>query len=577
LPIRVLPPEVASAIAAGEVIERPASVVKELVENAIDAEAKSVRIRTANAGIQLVEVEDDGIGIPAREIQLTVERHATSKLAKSEDLYDIRSLGFRGEALASIASVSRFQLTSKTDEDEIGARLRVEAGGPAQIEAIGAPTGTSVVVRDLFYNLPARRQFLKSKVTERRHIKDWVTRYALAYPDIQFSLHEESRPLFESSGQGGRREVLAELLGVERAREMIALPDFSTFELDVSGYISPPSITRSNRGQLTFFVNGRWIQDGALTAAVVQAYQGLLMVGRYPFAVLFVNLPPEAVDVNVHPAKAEVRFRDPRSAFSTVQRAVRATLLRETPPPSFQLESRWGAGEGDRSLGPTSASLWQVGQSSVGPPAIQGEQMIQAPLRGKTSVPLLRAVGQVGSAYLVAEGPDGIYLIDQHAAHERVLYERFMRGLREGRLESQALLEAASVELEGYQTGLLEDRLDLINRLGFEIESFGPKTYRVRAIPALLGAISPEMALRSLIENLEEDEEPLKSELEALIAARVCKRAAIKAGQVLSLEEQRTLVRDLESCGSPRTCPHGRPTLIHLSVDSLERQFGRKG
>lgn len=575
--IQVLTPEVASAIAAGEVIERPASVVKELVENSIDAKSRAIRILTAGAGVDLIRVEDDGHGIASGEIRLTVERHATSKLSKREDLYDIRSLGFRGEALASIASVSRFELTSRPAGEDSGTRLRVEGGGEPDMESVGAPVGTSVLVRDLFFNLPARRQFLKTPTTERRHIKDWVTRYALAYPEVQFSLHEDARTIFDSPGQGERREVLGEMLGVDRAREMIALPGFPHSELEISGYISPPSITRSNRSQLTFFVNGRWIQDSALAAAVLQAYQGLLMVGRYPYAVIFISMPPEAVDVNIHPAKAEVRFRDPGAAFSTVQRAVRATLLRQTPPPPVQLGSGWSSGDFGEVAASAGEGLWQTDQVREESEVEGHQQLTQAPLRGGAEMPLLRAVGQVGSAYLVAEGPDGIYLIDQHAAHERVLYERLLGSLRSGKLESQTLLEAVTVELESHQAQLLTAQLEAVNRLGFDVEPFGHNSYRVRSIPAVLRSLSPELALRTLVEDFEEDEEPLKDELESMIAARVCKRAAIKAGQVLSLEEQRSLVRELESCGSPRTCPHGRPTLIHLSVDSLERQFGRKG
>jgi len=569
LPIRVLPDEVASAIAAGEVVERPASVVKELVENAIDAGARRIEISVEGGGQRLIEVADDGAGIAAQDVELAVERHATSKLAVRDDLFDIRTLGFRGEALASIAAVSRFELISRARDEDVGRRLVVESSGGRQIHAEGAPPGTLVRVRDLFYNVPARRKFLKTEATERRRIQDLVVRYALTYPAIAFQLTIDGRPSLQTDGLGDRRAVLAELLGSEQAQQMIVLPE-AEGPPSVAGYVGPPSLHRSNRGQLTFFVNGRWVQDGSLSAAVHQAYQGLLMVGRYPLAVLFIELPPAVVDVNVHPAKSEVRFQDPSGVFSLVQRVVRATLLREAPPPEFAWEPGWGGEPGTPGLAWAQRDLAELDAPDRSAGLLPAEPR-------NADMPLLRAVGQVGTAYLVAEGPDGLYLIDQHAAHERVLFERFMRAQREGKLESQRLLAPVVVELGAAAASVLEERLPLLAELGFEVEPFGPGSFQVRAIPSLLDRLSPERALHTVVEDFEEDETPLAAEAEALIAARVCKRAAVRAGTVLSLEEQRQLVRDLEACASPRTCPHGRPTMIHLSVESLERQFGRKG
>ncbi len=340
----------------------------------------------------------------------------------------------------------------------------------------------------------------------------------------------------------------------------------------VRGFIGPPSVDRSNRRELTFFVNGRWIHDTSLGAAVVGAYHGLLMVGRFPLAVLFIELPPDEVDVNVHPAKAEVRFKDPGIVFSVVQRTVRAHLLHQAPP-TVDVASAWLGSAEEAWPGGESAGV-EARLAARVPPPLPGLVPAGRPIGG---VPLLRAVGQVGTAYLVAEGPDGLYLIDQHAAHERVLFERMMDGFRGGRLASQVLLEPESVELSQGQTILLENRLPIMNQLGFDVEVFGSRTFRVRALPALLTGLSAESALRTVVDDFEEDETPLGGELEAQLAARVCKRAAIKSGQVLSLAEQAELIRNLEACASPRTCPHGRPTLIHLSVDALERQFGRRG
>jgi DNA mismatch repair protein MutL len=321
---------------------------------------------------------------------------------------------------------------------------------------------------------------------------------------------------------------------------------------------------------MTFFINGRYVQDASLSAAVTQAYHGLLMVGRYPLAVIFLDIPPGDVDVNVHPAKAEIRFRNPDIVFSVVQRVVRGTLLGQSPPPAIDLQRSWGQADHSRSISPD----WALSTADIEKPTtIRGIQ----PALPAGELPLLRAIGQVGAAYLVAEGPDGLYLIDQHAAHERVLFEALMQAGSQGRIESQTLLETVTIEFTPTQAAVLEENLEVFNRLGFEIEPFGQRTYRLRSLPGLLTDVDPEQAIRSVVEDFEEDETPLMSETEARLAARVCKRAAVKAGQVLSLVEQQQLLRDLEECQSPRTCPHGRPTMIHLSVEALERQFGRRG
>lgn len=574
MPIQVLSKEVATAIAAGEVVERPMSVVKELIENAIDAGARRVDVAVERGGRSLIEVTDDGSGIPAEEITLAVARYATSKLASMEDLFAVKTLGFRGEALASIGAVSRMELISRAGEEAGGVRLTVEGGEVGLPKVVGAPSGTVVRVRHLFYNVPARQKFLKSETTERRRISELVARYALAYPQVRFKLTQEGRLSFHTSGRGDRREALAGVFGVEVARQMIHLSEGSPAEVQVTGFVSSPSVTRSNRRELTFFVNGRWIQDASLAAAVMQAYHGLLMVGRYPLAILLLDLAPDALDVNVHPAKAEVRFREPDLAFRTVQRAVRAALLNQATFPAVGLDSRWwpGGPETFRREVSTDGSLAGTTEKAEADQPLRS----QGGLPG-ARIPLLRPVGQVGASYLVAEGPDGLYLIDQHAAHERVLFERLLSAKESGEVEAQSLLEPVTVALSPAQADLLEDRLETLRRLGFGIEPFGGSTFRVRAIPALLVGLAADQALRVVVEDFEEDETPLAVEIEAQIAARVCKRAAVKSGQILSVAEQGRLIGELEACEAPRTCPHGRPTMIHLSVEALERQFGRKG
>lgn len=572
MPIRILSEEVASKIAAGEIIERPESVVKELIENALDADAKRIQIAIERGGRKLIEVIDDGCGIPAQEIPLVVERHATSKLLTEEDLFAIQTLGFRGEALTSISAVSRMELISRTKSEDVATRLQVTGSKADVPQPIGAPPGTVVRVRDLFFNMPARLKFLKSENTERRRINTLVSRYAIAYPDVSFQLTQEGRSAFHTTGSGQRREVLASVFGVEIAKNMIRLPDTVESPIQVNGYVSPPSVHRGTRREIIFFVQGRWIHDPSLSAAVVQAYHGLLMVGRYPLAVILMHMPPDVVDVNVHPAKAEVRFQDPQKIFTVVQRAIRGTLLGQITEPPVRFESSWwqrDSIESHKLIDPS----WSMDRQL---PMDHRPEVIQAVL-SDTKVPLLRPVGQVGATYLVAEGPDGLYLIDQHAAHERVLYEAMMKAHEEGKVESQQLLEAINVEMTREEASTLGESLDSMKAIGFEIEPFGRDTFRIRAVPAMLSKVDPEQSLMAVVEKLEEDESPLKGEIEARIIARVCKRAAVKAGQVLSLEEQRKLIQDLEACEMPRTCPHGRPTMIHLSVDALEKQFGRRG
>ncbi len=590
MPIRLLAPEVASQIAAGEVVERPASVVKELVENALDAGAKSIHVTIQEAGRRLVEVADDGSGIPASELPLAVERHATSKLASAADLFHIATLGFRGEALASIGSVSRLTITSRVRDSDTGARIRVEGGLVKSVEAVGAPVGTLIRVEDLFYNVPARLKFLKQDVTERRAIDGLVTRYALAYPQARFHLTDGKTPTLQTSGDGDRRAILAALYGVDVAKQMLEVIAEED-GLKLTGYVSPAALTRSNRREMTFFINGRWVSDTPLTQALMQAYHTLLMVGRYPLTTLFLEIDPQEVDVNVHPAKAEVRFRSQERVFSFVQRSVRRALLAYSPVPSLPpMQNVWGNSSGQSSVNSHQAAGldWMIGHDSNAEVRMQNDETVPAgqvipdsslsiPPSSLVHLPLLRLIGQIGATYLIAEGPDGLYLIDQHAAHERVLFEKLMAQRAQQNVPSQALLTPVVVTLPPSSAAVISNQLSVLSRFGFEVEPFGPNSFQIRAMPALFGHADPATALRALVEDFEEDESPLQTEIEAKIAGRVCKRLAVKAGQALTPDEQRALLTDLENCDSPRTCPHGRPTMIHLSVDLLERQFGRRG
>jgi DNA mismatch repair protein MutL len=595
MPIHVLSEQLASQIAAGEVVERPASVVKELVENALDAGAATINIEIRQGGRRLVQVADDGAGIPTDEVELAFHRHATSKLADIADLNAIATLGFRGEALAAIAAVSHLTLVTRSADDVAGTRLALEGGHLASRDLMGAPRGTVVAVENLFYNVPARLKFLKSVNTEKRQIDEFVTRYALAYPEVRFRLSHDNRITFQSPGSGSVLDVLLEIYGSEAARDMLPISEEAgapnperSVPIAVSGYVGAPSLHRANRTQITLFCNGRWIKDTRLTYAVIQAYHTLLPVGRFPVAALFITLPYDLVDVNVHPAKTEVRFRHPNAVFGALQRAVRETLVAGSPVRGF---NQIGGGPWQRPGGiAEDQSFATVGSQldltfprpqlygTLALPGSDEHDMVSSeeqPVLGGEKLPIMRVVGQVGAAYIVAEGPDGMFLIDQHAAHERILYERFMAERERQGVVSQGLMTSAAVHVPPAQARLLEDSLPLLDELGFEIEPFGPSTYVVRAVPALLANQDPSRALQAVVEELEAEARPLEAEIEARLIRRVCKTAAVKAGQPLSSAEMQAMIQQLEACHNPHTCPHGRPTFIHVSLAQLAQGFER--
>ncbi len=626
--IRVLSETVAAQIAAGEVVERPASVVKELLENALDAGATTLAVEIRGAGQQLIRVRDNGHGIPANEAELALQRHATSKIMDIHDLAQLHTLGFRGEALHSIAAVSRLTLTTRHYDEDMGTRIVGEGGRVLDVRGIGAPVGTTVEVADLFYNVPARRKFLKSDATEKRHIVTVVTQYAIAYPDVRFQLGVEGRETFHSSGGGDLADVVIAAMGLDVFREMVEIvplaplrPDLPPIE--VWGYTTTPTLDRANRSQIHLFVNGRLIADQRLTYAVVQAYHTLLPSGRYPMAVVMIQMSPDEVDVNVHPTKAEVRFRSPDAVFSAVQRAVRRAVVQGVEAPSLspvELPSEadveraqryatlQSAGRTERhddtdqqlslDFEPTSPGRYSrhvapddeayedpffptatpphlvqaAMQEPVDPEAIPDG--IGMPQRPRT-LPILRVVGQVTATYIIAEGPAGMYMIDQHAAHERILYEQFMAAYQAQDMAVQQVLGTATVEMGPVQAQLLEEYAETLAAIGFEVEAFGKNTFRVLAVPAMLADRDPGDVLAQLLQDAETGEEPGARTIEDKIVRRVCKAAAVKAGQVLSHAEMQGLVRQLERCANPHTCPHGRPTLIHLSKTQLEREFGR--
>lgn len=600
MPIQLLSDQLASQIAAGEVVERPFSVVKELVENAIDAGASTINIDIREGGRELIQVADNGCGIPAAEIETAFLRHATSKLTAVEDLNAIVTLGFRGEALAAIAAVSQLTIVSRAEGEPAGTRLALEGGKIASRDVMGAAQGTVIAVEKLFYNTPARLKFLKSVTAEKRLIDEFVSRYALAYPHIRFRLTHNGRITFQTNGSGSVLDVLIAVYGIDTARQLLTLdgaaaqkgdlsPDKS---ITVSGYVGPPSLHWANRSHITLFVNGRWIKDNAITYAVIQAYHTLLPVGRYPMGIIFINLPPDEVDVNVHPTKTEVRFRQANAVFGAVQKTVRQVLVAHSPirqvggwtTPAAQttapagwegtLAQNTAVPEETRPQGELALD-WNQSWENSQPAAAQTDPLPQTTPLGGDKLPIMRVVGQVGAAYIITEGPDGMFLIDQHAAHERILYEQFMAAWRDDAIVSQGLVAGTAVHLTPDQATLLQDNLDTLAKIGFQIEPFGPNAFMIRAIPVILAKKDPAQALLTVVEDLERGDKPMQESIEAKIILRVCKTAAVKAGQTLSMQEMNAMIRQLEACQSPHTCPHGRPTMIHLSVAQLAREFGR--
>ncbi len=574
MPIRILPPQQAARIAAGEVVERPASVVKELVDNALDAGAGSITVEIRGGGLEIIRVVDDGCGIPADEAPLAFQRFATSKLPADGRLEGITTLGFRGEALPSIASVAGVTLVTRTAEESAGTLVELADGEVVRVSPQGSPPGTSVAVRGLFRSVPARLKFLRSANAESGRVQTVVQQFALAFPEVRFRLEIDGRGAFSAPGRGSLRDACAAVYGANIARSLldVASPDDLPPDAPrVHGLISPPDVSRSTRGQISLLVNRRWVQSRSLTFALEEAYQGFLMERRHPLAVLHVETQPQDVDVNVHPAKSEVRFRREREVFATLQRAVRSALVAQSPVPTVRggFESpaprSFAAGAGPMPHDEQVRQALSLFAPAGAPPA-------QATPRQVT--PMLRVIGQMQSLYIVADGPGGMYLVDQHAAHERVLYEKAQSEMAEQGAQMQGLLEPVVIELSAAQEDALEGGLDRWLRYGFDLERFGQRAYLLRAIPASLRDPDPEAAFLAVLEDMGTGVGA--TEWEEEMAKSISCHSAVRAGQALRQEEMESLLAQLEACERPNTCPHGRPTMVHLSAAHLQREFGRR-
>ncbi len=555
MPIRVLAAEVVSKIAAGEVVERPASVVKELIENSLDAGATQIAVEAQGGGVELIRVSDNGTGIPASELELAFHRYATSKIDNLDDLEKISSLGFRGEALPSIASVAEVEILTQTSSETIGSYLHLRKGEVLRTESRARPQGTTITVRRLFRYFPARLKFLKSANTENSHIAHLVSQYALAFPEVKFNLVLDKRPSLRTTGNGDLREVISAIYGSEVAQRMLKVEQKDGLA-KVSGLTSPPSLARSNRNYLSFFVNRRWVRSPLLTRATEEAYRGLLMDGQHPIAVINISLPTQELDVNIHPAKAQIKFCREQTVFSSVQKAIEEALAKTPIASSKAVPFSVSSGQ------------WQSPRMIM-----DNEPVFVVAQLPTLELPVLRVLGQLANTYIIAEGPDGLYLIDQHAAHERILYDRISAQWAQKEVEVQGLLQPITIEFSPREEETLRASKEFLAEFGFTIEPFGNRSYLIRAIPALVARANIIEIISVLIDNLANKQSP--NPWEEKIAQSLACHGAIRAGQQLSNEEMRELIKQLEQTKQPRACPHGRPTMIHLSAHQLEKEFGR--
>ncbi len=562
--IHTLAPDVAAKIAAGEVIERPASVVKELLENAIDSGATHVRVELEGGGLDRIRVHDDGCGIRAADVELAFQRHATSKLFVLEDLSAIDTLGFRGEALPSIAAVSTVRLRTRAADEQAGSQVLVSSGAVLEKSSAGLPAGTTIDVCDLFENMPVRRRFLKGRQAEAMAAQQVVTQYAIARPGVAMTLAVDGRTVFSTPGSATLRDVVAcvyDIQVVEHLREF----DGDRHGIAVRGLASVVGYTRGTRAQQTFFVNGRWVRNRLLHVALEDAYQSMLMSGRHPVGVVSLLVPGEQLDVNVHPAKAEVRFLNEREVFGAIRHTVGAAIVSGfTPTTTLQ--------PADTPDGGQQAEQMSLLEPQEAPVTVDGtpSQSSESP----RSLPALRVLGQAGALFIIAEGPDGVYMVDQHAAHERVLYDELSSQVESRSVAVQSLLDPVLIDLSPSAMDALATSADVLRSLGFEVEPFGVGTCLVRAVPASLVDAPVGETITALLDDLASGKERGVQQ-DQMLATMACK-AAVKAGQALSLPEMRYLIQRLETTDRPRTCPHGRPTMILLSTSALERQFGRR-
>ncbi len=597
--IQVLPEQLANKIAAGEVIERPSSIVKELIENALDAGANSVEVEINHGGRSLIRVADNGTGMAPDDAELAFRRHATSKIKKDSDLESILSFGFRGEALPSMAAVSRLSLVTRTQSAATGVSVMIEGGHLSGVKESPCAPGTVIEVRDLFFNTPARRKFLKTDSTELGHVMDVVSHFALANPELRIKFKSSGKTVLDLLPAPDFKSRAQAVLGAETAKHLVYFEE-EVQGLKVSGVVGKPFVARANRTGQTFFVNRRWVKSPGLSHALQAGFHGLLMHGQFPLAVVFIAVDPERVDVNVHPTKQEVRISNEAEIKSLLKRAVTQALQKEGDlTPSLKpfredapIFANPPVSSGVRTENPYEAFYKPITSPAAvsETPQREAEEKTlpyvkpqentpqELPVAGGHPLGITKILGQIHHTFIAAETEEGFLLMDQHAAHERVMFEVLMKNFKTGHPAKQTLLMDEILELHPRQVEQLKSALPVLLKIGFEIEEFGENAFVVRAYPAILEGENPLEFLRSFVEEREDGmiETRLEQHEETIAALMACKRRSVKAHDVLTMIQMQALIERLGRCENPYSCPHGRPTFFKKTFLELEKQFKRK-
>lgn len=562
--IKILSEETVNQIAAGEVIERPASVVKELVENSLDAGADEIDVEISEGGKKRIEVRDNGVGMTREEIELAFKKHATSKIEKIEDLDDLSSLGFRGEALPSIASISKVTALTKTEDKIEGTKLVIHGGDTMEVEEVGCAEGTSIKVEDLFYNTPARKKYLKKTNTELAHISEVVTRNAIANPEVQFSLKHDGRELTFVPKSTSMLENIKAIYGKEIAKKMVKV-EREEDGFSIEGYVSKPEINRSNLRHVFTYVNSRYVKNDVLRKGIVKGYDTLLKKGRYPLAFLNIDIDPKKIDVNVHPTKTKIRFLEKEDVKEKVAEAVNSALLEEDLIPSVSEKGREREGK-EKAEEETEEKISDSTQSRL-------EMEEEAEVK-ESKLSHMRVVGTIKDMYIVAETPSGMAFVDQHAAHERINYEELKKKFDEN-IDSQKLVSPKTIELQPKEAAILRANEGLLDELGFELDHFGKTTFRIRGVPVLFDEVQEKEILHSVLDELMERKgTSLEERREEMIKYMAC-HSSVTAGDKLSITKAKDLLQELGGTENPFTCPHGRPTIVSFTENEMKKWFKR--
>jgi len=607
--IKVLDDALINKIAAGEVIERPASVVKELVENSLDAGATKIVVEVKDSGKKLIRIADNGAGMSEDDARLAILRHATSKISSVDDLFAIETLGFRGEALASIAAVSQLSIITNLSDQLEGFNLMIEGGETVSSGVVGAEQGTTIEICNLFFNTPARKKFLKSDAVELRHIIDVVTQYALVNNNIDFTLIHENHELLRSPSIEDQRNNIASVYGAGLAKDLLEISSGNNGVL-VYGYVGKPHRARNDKNQQALFVNGRWVRNRDVTKAVYDGFHSLLFVNKHPIFVLDIRLDPKKIDVNVHPQKSEIKIEQKDLVCNAVKDAIGKCLEENNLIPLLDIEveeqltfgtpvkkevvKAGGSGtsaapeakprsEEKYSFDPSAQTVFDVKESESGedkvisPPKleIKPEQEVAAETEGNIKIPAMKILGQIHKTFFIAETPGGMLLIDQHVVQERVLYEKFMGQLMNKHVAVQELLKGEIVEFLAAEKELVMENLERLKTFGFTLEHFGENSFVLKTIPTIFGRLQPKELIHEMVSSLLEGGNRLEEIQEEIITRMAC-RASVKAGDTMAIPEIQKLLDELSKCKLPYTCPHGRAVLIKISVDELEKKFRRK-